>query len=117
MKIRILWLYLFVASLGGAVFAADSGEKLKVLVVTGGHGFQRDPFFQMFADNPAITFTEAKQIKTSEAYDRDDLPGFNVVVLYDMVQTITDTQKARSEERRVGKECLTQCRSRWSPYH
>ena len=25
--------------------------------------------------------------------------------------------RLRSEERRVGKECLTQCRSRWSPYH
>ena len=23
----------------------------------------------------------------------------------------------RSEERRVGKECLRLCRSRWSPYH
>ena len=23
----------------------------------------------------------------------------------------------RSEERRVGKECVTTCRSRWSPYH
>ena len=23
----------------------------------------------------------------------------------------------RSEERRVGKECMVQCRSRWSPYH
>ena len=23
----------------------------------------------------------------------------------------------RSEERRVGKECLARCRSRWSPYH
>ena len=23
----------------------------------------------------------------------------------------------RSEERRVGKECLDTCRSRWSPYH
>ena len=23
----------------------------------------------------------------------------------------------RSEERRVGKECLYACRSRWSPYH
>ena len=23
----------------------------------------------------------------------------------------------RSEERRVGKECATLCRSRWSPYH
>ena len=22
-----------------------------------------------------------------------------------------------SEERRVGKECKSQCRSRWSPYH
>ena len=26
-------------------------------------------------------------------------------------------QHARSEERRVGKECLSVCRSRWSPYH
>ena len=24
---------------------------------------------------------------------------------------------ARSEERRVGKECTSWCRSRWSPYH
>jgi hypothetical protein len=24
---------------------------------------------------------------------------------------------ARSEERRVGKECRRLCRSRWSPYH
>src|SRR3546814_13516001 len=23
----------------------------------------------------------------------------------------------RSEERRVGKECVSACRSRWSPYH
>src|SRR3546814_15136502 len=26
-------------------------------------------------------------------------------------------QVARSEERRVGKECVSTCRSRWSPYH
>ena len=25
--------------------------------------------------------------------------------------------KTRSEERRVGKECTSWCRSRWSPYH
>src|SRR3546814_17407910 len=24
---------------------------------------------------------------------------------------------SRSEERRVGKECVSTCRSRWSPYH
>src|SRR3546814_3964154 len=27
------------------------------------------------------------------------------------------THRARSEERRVGKECVSTCRSRWSPYH
>src|SRR3546814_7648738 len=26
-------------------------------------------------------------------------------------------QRRRSEERRVGKECVSTCRSRWSPYH
>ena len=26
-------------------------------------------------------------------------------------------QNMRSEERRVGKECTSWCRSRWSPYH
>ena len=30
---------------------------------------------------------------------------------YDVIAT------NRSEERRVGKECLRLCRSRWSPYH
>src|SRR3546814_13784233 len=27
------------------------------------------------------------------------------------------TTARRSEERRVGKECVSTCRSRWSPYH
>src|SRR3546814_14511471 len=27
-----------------------------------------------------------------------------------------DVLRARSEERRVGKECVRECRSRWSPY-
>src|SRR3546814_1074576 len=33
----------------------------------------------------------------------------------DRIQAILD--KMRSEERRVGKECVSTCRSRWSPYH
>src|SRR3546814_8213958 len=28
-----------------------------------------------------------------------------------------DKLNQRSEERRVGKECVSTCRSRWSPYH
>src|SRR3546814_18083293 len=28
-----------------------------------------------------------------------------------------ERDSVRSEERRVGKECVSTCRSRWSPYH
>src|SRR3546814_14363955 len=30
---------------------------------------------------------------------------------------VTGAVAIRSEERRVGKECVSTCRSRWSPYH
>src|SRR3546814_15921766 len=30
---------------------------------------------------------------------------------------VWDSGCTRSEERRVGKECVSTCRSRWSPYH
>src|SRR3546814_1541686 len=30
---------------------------------------------------------------------------------------VLDDVAGRSEERRVGKECVSTCRSRWSPYH
>src|SRR3546814_15674415 len=41
----------------------------------------------------------------------DDLGAGSVTAL-----PVVETQ-ARSEERRVGKECVSTCRSRWSPYH
>jgi hypothetical protein len=34
-----------------------------------------------------------------------------------LFQNFTTLEDARSEERRVGKECRRLCRSRWSPYH
>src|SRR3546814_4341735 len=38
-----------------------------------------------------------------------------------MQSSLRDTESSlrsgRSEERRVGKECVSTCRSRWSPYH
>ena len=49
--------------------------------------------------------------------------GEDVIVLsvgdpdLDTPAPIIERAVARSEERRVGKECKSQCRSRWSPYH
>src|SRR3546814_5392197 len=33
------------------------------------------------------------------------------------VTSLEAVSRIRSEERRVGKECVSTCRSRWSPYH
>src|SRR3546814_16662699 len=45
-------------------------------------------------------------------------PPINHIVLVDDVLTSgTHYRAARSEERRVGKECVRTCSSRWSPCH
>src|SRR3546814_14622602 len=44
---------------------------------------------------------------------------FDMAISYlpcQVFERLTFDQAARSEERRVGKECVSTCRSRWSPY-
>ena len=43
--------------------------------------------------------------------------GCNVTVVHLMATLMERQLDPRSEERRVGKECTSWCRSRWSPYH
>src|SRR3546814_11618324 len=43
--------------------------------------------------------------------------GFGAALAFVVAATQSDRIDIRSEERRVGKECVSTCRSRWSPYH
>ena len=91
------FLVLLLLGLTGTLgFAEESAAgKIKVLLITGGHGFEQGPFFKVFNDNPAITVTAAEHAKTSAtAYEREDLLKHDVVVLYDMPMVITEKQKA-----------------------
>src|SRR3546814_11865621 len=49
------------------------------------------------------------------------LPAFMLAVIRVIRKTLAAAGLValilRSEERRVGKECVSTCRSRWSPYH
>src|SRR3546814_12668415 len=40
-----------------------------------------------------------------------------VIAANRLVGAAADRARDRSEERRVGKECVSSCRSRWAPYH
>src|SRR3546814_11327564 len=46
-----------------------------------------------------------------------ELEAFGVKVMLVNPDAFKSEFFARSEERRVGKECVSTCRSRWSPYH
>jgi type 1 glutamine amidotransferase len=74
---------------------ATQPDKIKVLVVTGGHGFKPAPFFKLFDDNPQVAYTTCAEDKSAEAYDRADLLSFDVIVLYDFQRELSDAQKAK----------------------
>ncbi len=73
--------------------AAAQVKKIRVLVVTGGHDFEKEPFFAMFKAMDAIVCETGEQKETSEAYNERLSSKYDVLVLYDMAQKITDDQK------------------------
>src|SRR3546814_19735558 len=48
---------------------------------------------------------------------RGDPPPVLEAAEHDLDEVAAFVAVLRSEERRVGKECVRTCRSRWSPYH
>src|SRR3546814_14459800 len=66
---------------------------------------------------PKVSFLHAGGLKTSAnvgTYWADSDDG---MYLAGMAAGSVSKSGKRSEERRVGKECVSTCRSRWSPYH
>src|SRR3546814_16953881 len=55
------------------------------------------------------------------AMENKSLNVFNAKYILADPETATDSDysfiETRAEERRVGKECVSACRSRWEPYH
>lgn len=72
--------------------SADIG-RLKVVVVTGGHGFEREPFFKMLDSIEEISYTEAIQKDSSELFE--DISGwdYDVIVFYSMTQDISEKRR------------------------
>src|SRR3546814_3070268 len=67
-----------------------------------------------------VNETQEQEDVVTEAYERGETTDIATVALTQSRASITfeaTLQVRRSEERRVGKECVSTCRSRWSPYH
>src|SRR3546814_17000315 len=65
----------------------------------------------IISERIGISAEHSTSLKWAEIRDRHPEDAFQVTPS-DKVEI-----SPRSEERRVGKECVSTCRSRWSPYH
>ena len=73
-----------------------------------------DNVVQLAAQTLQSFFTGGSAAREHAEYPLDDVLLRAPVLEPPAVRVFDD---ARSEERRVGKECTATCRSRWSPYH
>jgi len=70
-----------------------SASKLKIIIVTGGHDFDRESFFQMFDSFNNLSYIELVHPEARVQLGTMDLATFDAVVFYDMPKTITDEEK------------------------
>ena len=68
---------------------SQPGENLKVLVVTGGHAFEREPFFTLFQGYDDIEYVEAQLKDDSEIFADIREWDYNVIVFFNMTQKIS----------------------------
>ncbi len=73
------------------VLAADP---IRVLIVTGGHEFERDPFFAAFKSMEGITCEEVQHPKFHERLKAEAAQKYDVILLYDLWQDISEEAKA-----------------------
>ena len=74
--------------------AGHAAEKIRLLVFTGGHEFQTNQFFQFFQGNPDVTVAAFTHPKAQAQLRPDAAKNYDVLVLYDLWQNITDETKA-----------------------
>ena len=78
----------------GLLGSGHAAEKTRLLVVSGGHDFQTNLFFKVFAANPDVTFEKVTHPAAHAKLRPEAASAFDVLVLYDLWQPITDEAKA-----------------------
>lgn len=78
---------------GSIHFAIAQQKKIKVLVVTGGHGFKHKPFYDIFNHIPSITYDTLVQPQANELIASPEVSRYDVLVFYDLYDTISAKQQ------------------------
>lgn len=73
--------------------AEEAANPIRVLIITGGHDFERAPFFAMFDSMPGVVWSEMQHPAANDSYSTSAAQTYDVIVLYDMVQNISEKQR------------------------
>ena len=90
----------------------SKSQQLNIVVVTGGHNFEAEPFFAMFDSFENVTYIESKQKEQTDIFEDISNWNYDVIVLYNMNHNITDKQKrnfVKLLEDGVGVVALHHC--------
>src|SRR3546814_3061471 len=91
----------------------EEGPLAKWLVKEGDEVSSGDLLAEIETDKATMAFEAVDEGVLSKLLIPE---GTGNVKVGTVIATIT-AEEGRSEERRVGQECFSTCRSRWSPYH
>ena len=75
------------------VFAQKKKNPVRVLLITGGHDFDQEPFYAFMKSLPGITFTEVKHPDALAMFRSENRALYDVVLLYDMPEAISEQEK------------------------
>src|SRR3546814_13593922 len=68
--------------------------------------------------NSIVTAAKERNLKIIRPSSVEEIAGYGIRAVLPEGEILCGSRKLmRSEERRVGKECVSTCRSRWSPYN
>jgi hypothetical protein len=88
-----IMLFFLLAGYNQSSFAQE--KKIRVLIVSGGHGFKHQPFYDVFDSIPSITYDTLVQPQANELIASPEVNRYDVLVFYDMVDSITPAQQER----------------------
>ena len=78
---------------------------------------QPEPYMRLSGLEPLTFRPDLNFVNIGERTNVTGSPRFSKLILGGEYEEALSVARQRSEERRVGKECTSWCRSRWSPYH
>jgi type 1 glutamine amidotransferase len=100
---KILYSLLLIVSTTLVLSAFGPSKPIRILVITGGHGYKVEEFNQMLSSlGPQITYQVAELPSAFDMFKPENRDKYDVLVFYHMWQTITD------EQAKIFADCISQ---------